>query len=129
MRSRRLQIVAVACLIGCTMLGLFALLDRLRLDWRPWMDLFVATGSIFGYLGTVFARDLRRPDCLVLFIVIIALHLGIFVHLLRSGMVIPVWDYLPVVFVEYLIVAYLLRLVGKTGARASGGRPDDRPHE
>ena len=73
----------------------------------------MVTSATFGYLASVNTKELRQPDCLVVFVATIALHLGVFIHLLRAGVVIPVWDYLPVVFVEVLIVIYLLRTVAQ----------------
>lgn len=115
MNTARAQSAVAAAVIGSLVLALFALLDRLGLAWRPWLDFLVATGSIFGSLGARFARELREPDCLVFFILVLAVHVGAFIRLLRAGAVFSVWCYLPVGGVEVLALAWLFSVLAGPG--------------
>ena len=96
-------------------------IDHFFHEWMDWVDLSAATLCIFGGLACYVHEDLKKVKTLIMFMGLFALHCAVFIHLLRSGVVIRTAWYTPIVFFESFVVGLIL--TGPGGAR---GEEQDR---
>jgi hypothetical protein len=93
--------IAVAAWVSILVVGGAILLIEWALGPRMyWFDFILATLLVFGGLGLRFHRDMNKPKCVVVFLVLLTVHCAIFLHLFHVGITIRTAWYVPIVFAE-----------------------------
>ena len=93
---------------------LLGFLDWAGVNWEKWVPFVICTGIIFGYLLVKYGDALRRPRCLLVFLVLLIGHISGSLYYLRTLRSFPVSMWVFTVF-EGAIAAFLLVLVGGAG--------------
>ena len=106
--SENVKIAALALGSVPVALAVFFAIDHYFHKWMNWVDLLVATFITFGGLGWYLHEDLRKLKSFGMFMALLVLHSAVFGHLLRSGVVIRTAWYVPIVYVESLVISLIL---------------------
>ena len=59
-------------------------LEFRNIDWIKWFGLVLWTAVIFGLLGTLYSRDLRKTRCLLVFVGLLVVHTSALYFYLRQ---------------------------------------------
>jgi hypothetical protein len=109
-----LKIAALAWSSIAVMFGFIGVLDWAGLDWKKWFGFALLTVTVFGVGIYKLGASLRKTKCLMLFVAMLIVHLGIWGYFLRSVNGFPLKLFLLAPFEAAAMGA---ALVGVGGAR------------
>lgn len=82
--NQNLKITLAAFLTIAALFGLAFLLEWGGLDWEKWSSFVIWTAFVFGSIGYLYERDLRKRRCLLVLVAALALHVIVLIGYLNS---------------------------------------------
>ena len=82
--KQNLKIAASALLTIGVIFGSVGLMDYAGLDGEKWLGFAFFTGLVFGCVLYGYAGSLKKTRCLLLFVTMLAVHVAVLIHYLRS---------------------------------------------
>jgi hypothetical protein len=120
-----LKIALSAWMTIAVMYGFIAILYWAGLDWEMWFAFAMGTAMVFGILIAKYSRDLKKPRCFLVFVLLVVVYAGAWFFVLKSGIRLPDSAYIFGSPFEGALAAFILSALG--GARGNSlGRINHR---